>query len=57
MDFEKLKEEEARLKAEHTNQKSKTAKVTAKKLPRPKEKGIVIKEKSNTEASRPKTRS
>ncbi|KAL8110277.1 hypothetical protein AgCh_026120 [Apium graveolens] len=55
MDLENLKEEEARFKAEKKNIKPKA--YVAKKPPRPKEKGIVIKEKSNTEVSKPKTRS
>ncbi|KAL8099431.1 hypothetical protein AgCh_031894 [Apium graveolens] len=55
MDLENLKEEEARFKAENINLNSKAS--VAKKPPRPKEKGIVIKEKSNTEASKPMTRS
>ncbi|KAL8132117.1 hypothetical protein AgCh_007860 [Apium graveolens] len=55
MDLENLKEEEARFKAKKKNLKPKAS--VAKKPPRPKEKGIVIKEKSNTEASKPKTRS
>ncbi|KAL8115843.1 hypothetical protein AgCh_022368 [Apium graveolens] len=54
-DLENLKEEEARFKAEKINLKPKAS--IAKKPPRPKEKGIVIKEKSSTEASKPKTRS
>ena len=55
MDLETLKEEEARFAAEKTNPKSKAS--NAKKPPRPKEKGIVIKERSTSEASKPKTRS
>ena len=55
MDLETLKEEEARFAAEKTNLKSKAS--NAKKPPRPKAKGIVIKERSNSEASKPKTRS
>ncbi|KAL8104425.1 hypothetical protein AgCh_028585 [Apium graveolens] len=54
-DLENLKEEEARFKAEKTNLKPKA--FVAKKPPRPNVKGIVIKEKSHTEASKPKTRS
>ena len=55
MDLETLKEEEARFAAEKTNLKSKAS--NTKKPPRPKEKGIVIKERSTSEASKPKTRS
>ena len=55
MDLENLKEEEAKFKAEKKNIKLKAS--VAKKPPRPKEKGIVIKEKSHTEALKPKTRS
>ncbi|KAL8133640.1 hypothetical protein AgCh_008909 [Apium graveolens] len=55
MDLENLKEEEARFAAEKTNLKSKAS--NAKKPPRPKAKGILINEKSNFEASKPKTRS
>ena len=47
MDFESLKKEEARLKAENDKFKSK-ASITAKKPPKPK--GIMIKEKTNSEA-------
>ena len=49
MDFESLKEEEARFKAENVKSKSK-APITAKKPPNPK--GIVIKEKTNSEATK-----
>ena len=49
MDLESLKEEEARLKAENVKSKSK-ASITAKKPPKPK--GIVIKEKTNSEATK-----
>ncbi|KAL8089399.1 hypothetical protein AgCh_039010 [Apium graveolens] len=55
MDLETLKEEEARFAAEKTNPKSKAS--NAKKSPRPKEKGIVIKERSVTEIPRSSTRS
>ncbi|KAL8120247.1 hypothetical protein AgCh_017410 [Apium graveolens] len=55
MDLETLKEEEARFAAKKTNPKSKAS--DAKKPPRPKEKGIVIKEKLNSETSKFKTRS
>ncbi|KAL8103728.1 hypothetical protein AgCh_028071 [Apium graveolens] len=55
MDLETLKEEEARFAVEKINLKSKAS--NAKKPPRPKEKGIVIKERSTSEASKPKTRS
>ncbi|KAL8125273.1 hypothetical protein AgCh_012817 [Apium graveolens] len=55
MDLETLKEEEARLVAEKINPKSKA--LDAKKPPWPKEKGIVIKEKLNSETSKFKTRS
>ncbi|KAL8116094.1 hypothetical protein AgCh_022547 [Apium graveolens] len=54
MDLETL-EEEARFAAEKTNPKTKAS--DAKKPPRPKEKAIVIKEKSISEASKAKTRS
>ncbi|KAL8134518.1 hypothetical protein AgCh_009513 [Apium graveolens] len=53
MDLETLKEKEAKFGAEKTNLKSKAS--DAKKPPRPKEKGIVIKEKSNSETSKFKT--
>ncbi|KAL8119347.1 hypothetical protein AgCh_016755 [Apium graveolens] len=49
MDFESLKEEEARLKAENVKSKSK-ASITAKKPPKPK--GIMIKEKTNSKATK-----
>ena len=52
MDFESLKEEEARLKTEKVNSKSK-ASVVEKKLP--KAKGIVIKERRNPEAIKAKS--
>ncbi|KAL8119762.1 hypothetical protein AgCh_017026 [Apium graveolens] len=52
MDFESLKEEEARLKAENVKSKSK-AFIVEKKLPKPK--GIVIKEKTNSEATKAKS--
>ncbi|KAL8133959.1 hypothetical protein AgCh_009144 [Apium graveolens] len=55
MDLKTLKEEEARFAAEKTNLKCKAS--NAKKRPRPKEKGIVIKERSTSEPSKPKTRS
>ncbi|KAL8104821.1 hypothetical protein AgCh_028845 [Apium graveolens] len=55
MYLDNLKEEEARFKAEKTNLKPKAS--VAKKPPRPKEKGIVIKEKTISKASNPKTRS
>ncbi|KAL8090662.1 hypothetical protein AgCh_039917 [Apium graveolens] len=49
MDFESMKEEESRLKAENVKSKSK-ASISAKKPPKPK--GIVIKEKTNFEATK-----
>ncbi|KAL8089238.1 hypothetical protein AgCh_038866 [Apium graveolens] len=49
MDFKSLKKEEARVKAENVKSKSK-ASITAKKPPKPK--GIVIKEKTNSEATK-----
>ena len=52
MDFESLKEEEVRLKAENVKSKSK-AFIVEKKLPKPK--GIVIKEKTNSEATKSKS--
>ncbi|KAL8106700.1 hypothetical protein AgCh_023449 [Apium graveolens] len=52
MDLENLKEEKAIFAAEKTNLKSKAS--NTKKPPRPKEKGIVMKEKSNSDS---KTRS
>ncbi|KAL8148288.1 hypothetical protein AgCh_005602 [Apium graveolens] len=55
MDLETLKEEEARFAGEKKNSKSKAS--DTKKPPRPKEKGIVIKEKSNSETSKFETRS
>ncbi|KAL8126417.1 hypothetical protein AgCh_013636 [Apium graveolens] len=55
IDLETLKEEVARFAVEKTNLKSKAS--DAKKPPRPKEKGIVIKEKSNSKASKSNTRS
>ncbi|KAL8101032.1 hypothetical protein AgCh_033059 [Apium graveolens] len=55
IDLETLKEEEARFAVEKTNPKFKASVV--EKPPRSKEKGIVIKEKSITEASKAKTRS
>ncbi|KAL8099904.1 hypothetical protein AgCh_032238 [Apium graveolens] len=55
MYIETLKEKEARFAAEKRNPKSKAS--DAKKPPRPKEKGIVIKEKSNSETLKFKTRS
>ncbi|KAL8146621.1 hypothetical protein AgCh_004376 [Apium graveolens] len=55
MDLETLKEEEARFATEKTNPKSKAS--DTKKPPRPKEKGFVIKEKSNFETLKVKTRS
>ncbi|KAL8109799.1 hypothetical protein AgCh_025768 [Apium graveolens] len=55
INLETLKEEEARFAAEKTNLKSKASEV--KKPPRPKEKGIVIREKSNSKTSKSKTRS
>ncbi|KAL8104732.1 hypothetical protein AgCh_028801 [Apium graveolens] len=55
MDLETLKEEEARCAAEKKNPKSKAS--DAKKPPRPKEKGIVIKEKSNSKTLKFKTTS
>ena len=55
MDLETLKEEEARFAAEKTKPKSKAS--DTKKPSRTKEKGIVIREKSNSETSKSKTRS
>ncbi|KAL8115689.1 hypothetical protein AgCh_022256 [Apium graveolens] len=55
IDLETLKEEEARFAAEKTNLKSKAS--DTKKPLRPKEKGIVIREKSNSKTSKSKTRS
>ena len=52
MDFESLKEEEARLKAEDVKTKSE-ASVVEKKFPKPK--GIVIKERTNYEAIKAKS--
>ncbi|KAL8104805.1 hypothetical protein AgCh_028832 [Apium graveolens] len=52
MDFESQKEEEARLKAEGVKIKSK-ASVVEKKFPKPK--GIVIKERTNSEATKSKS--
>ncbi|KAL8131859.1 hypothetical protein AgCh_007681 [Apium graveolens] len=52
MDFESLKEEEARLKLEKVNSKSE-ASVVEKKIP--KAKGIVIKERINPEATKAKS--
>ncbi|KAL8120418.1 hypothetical protein AgCh_017557 [Apium graveolens] len=52
MDFESLKEEEARLKLEKVNPKSE-ASVVEKKIP--KAKGIVIKERINPEATKAKS--
>ncbi|KAL8149247.1 hypothetical protein AgCh_006306 [Apium graveolens] len=54
-ELETLKEEEARFAAEKTNLKSKAS--DAEKPSRTKEKGIVIREKSNSETSKSKTRS
>ncbi|KAL8134557.1 hypothetical protein AgCh_009539 [Apium graveolens] len=55
MDLETLKEEEARFATDKINLKSKAS--DAKKPPRPKQKGIVIREMSNSETSKFKTRS
>ncbi|MDV3180567.1 MAG: hypothetical protein Q8829_02710, partial [Candidatus Phytoplasma australasiaticum] len=55
MDLETPKEEEARFAAEKTNLLSKSS--DTKKPSRTKEKGIVIREKSNSEISKSKTRS
>ena len=52
MDFESLKEEEVKLKSEKVNSKSE-ASVVEKKLP--KAKGIVIKERTNSEATKAKS--
>ncbi|KAL8120303.1 hypothetical protein AgCh_017461 [Apium graveolens] len=52
MDFESLKEEEARLKAEGVKTKSK-ASVVEKKFPKPK--GIVIKQRTSSEATKVKS--
>ncbi|KAL8088426.1 hypothetical protein AgCh_038274 [Apium graveolens] len=52
MNFESLKEEEARLKAEGVKTKSK-ASVVEKKFPKPK--GIVIKERTSSEATKAKS--
>ncbi|KAL8114350.1 hypothetical protein AgCh_021271 [Apium graveolens] len=55
MGLENVQEEEARFKAEKKNLKPKAS--VAKKAPRTKEKGIMIKEKSISGASKAKTRS
>ncbi|KAL8125875.1 hypothetical protein AgCh_013251 [Apium graveolens] len=55
VDLEELREEEAKFATEKSKPKSKAS--DAKKPPRPKEKGIVIKERSATEIPRSRTRS
>lgn len=57
VDIEALKAEEEILKSEHEKAKFQKISKNAQKPPRPIEKGIVINERVNAEASRPNTRS